>query len=262
MSENRWADLARRSSAGVVMVLLGLVAVWFGGLLFHALVALVCLVMVWELVTMMDKRPERSSLVLAAVTGVSVMGAVYLPVGLGLPLLLLPSLAGLGRMERGGVVYAVFTAMIMLAGYGIIALRDDVGLLWMFWLALVVIATDVLGYFAGRMIGGPKFWPRVSPSKTWAGTIAGWVGAALVGLAFSGLPGAGFGLIGVSVAASMASQIGDIAESAIKRRAGVKDSSSLIPGHGGMMDRFDGMLGAAVFLVIAAQMTGVPPSGF
>ena len=92
MSENRWADLARRSSAGVVMVLLGLVAVWFGGLLFHALVALVCLVMVWELVTMMDKRPERSSLVLAAVTGVSVMGAVYLPVGLGLPLLLLPSL--------------------------------------------------------------------------------------------------------------------------------------------------------------------------
>ncbi len=262
MSENRWADLARRSWAGILMVVVGLATVWLGGLLFHLTVALICLLMVWELVGMMDKRPERSSLVLALVTGVSLMAAVHLPAGIGLPFLLLPALAGLGRMERGGVTYAVFTAMIMLAGYGMIALRDDMGLLWMLWLVLVVIATDVLGYFAGRQIGGPKLWPRVSPSKTWAGTSAGWVGAAVVGLAFSGMAGAGIGLMGVSVAVSMASQIGDIAESAIKRRAGVKDSSNLIPGHGGLMDRFDGMLGAAVFLVIAAQVAGVPPQGF
>jgi phosphatidate cytidylyltransferase len=76
---------------------------------------------------------------------------------------------------------------------------------------------------------------------------------------FAGVTSAGLGLIGVSIAVSMASQIGDIAESAIKRRAGVKDSSHLIPGHGGLLDRFDGMLGAAVFIVIVGQLVGFPP---
>jgi phosphatidate cytidylyltransferase len=78
-------------------------------------------------------------------------------------------------------------------------------------------------------------------------------------LLFASATRAGIGLIGVSIAVSMASQIGDIAESAIKRRAGVKDSSQLIPGHGGLLDRFDGMLGAALFIVIAGQLIGFPP---
>jgi phosphatidate cytidylyltransferase len=109
------------------------------------------------------------------------------------------------------------------------------------------------------MIGGPKLWPRVSPKKTWSGTVAGWVGATVVAILFAGATNAGFGLIGVSIAVSMASQIGDIAESAIKRRSGVKDSSNLIPGHGGLLDRFDGMLGAAVFIVIAGPLIAFPP---
>ena len=88
---------------------------------------------------------------------------------------------------------------------------------------MVVVVTDVVGYFAGRLIGGPKFWPRVSPKKTWAGTMAGWIGAGIVGAAFAASLDASFQLIGISIAISMAGQIGDVAESALKRRMGVKD---------------------------------------
>jgi phosphatidate cytidylyltransferase len=129
----------------------------------------------------------------------------------------------------------------------------------MAWLLFVVIVTDVAGYFAGRMLGGPKFWPRVSPKKTWSGTIAGWIGAALVGWIFGALYNGGPYVIYISVAVALGSQLGDIAESAIKRHVGVKDSSSLIPGHGGLLDRFDGMLGAALLLIIIEMFVNFPP---
>ena len=119
------------------------------------------------------------------------------------------------------------------------------------WLIAVVVATDVAGCFVGKTIGGPKFWPRVSPKKTWSGTAGGWAAAACVGIAFATHAGFGFAFVVVSVLASMASQIGDIIESAVKRKFGVKDSSNLIPGHGGFLDRFDGMMGAALFVLIA-----------
>ena len=149
--------------------------------------------------------------------------------------------------------------MILLAGFGLVQIRDDMGFGWLMWLVLVVVTTDVVGYFAGRAIGGPKFWPRVSPKKTWSGTAAGWVGAAIIGALFSFNAGIGLQLIGISIAVSMASQMGDMAESGMKRRLGVKDSSTLIPGHGGLLDRFDGMLGASVFLLIIGQFIGFPP---
>ena len=258
MSSANWDDLLPRLASGVAMVALGMGSVWLGGYWFHALTVLVCGVMVWELVAMLDDQRTAAPVVLGLVAGSALLLAIEVPISFGLPLLLLPSMVGIGRMSRGGVTYAVFTAFIMLAGYGLMALRDDFGLTWMAWLVAVVVVTDVAGYFAGRLIGGPKFWPRVSPKKTWSGTAAGWVGAGAVGLAFAALTPAGTGLIGISVAVSMASQIGDIAESAIKRRAGVKDSSHLIPGHGGLLDRFDGMLGAALFIVIVGQLVGLP----
>ena len=119
------------------------------------------------------------------------------------------------------------------------------------WLVGIVVVTDVAGYFAGRRLGGPKFWPRVSPKKTWSGTAAGWVGAGIVGGLFAINSGVWVAVFLASIFLSFASQMGDIAESAIKRKMGVKDSSALIPGHGGVLDRFDGMLGASVgFLVI------------
>jgi phosphatidate cytidylyltransferase len=130
------------------------------------------------------------------------------------------------------------------------------GASWLLWLIGVVVATDVAGYFAGKMIGGPKLWPRVSPKKTWSGSSAGWIAAAIVGAFFSEASGLGVGAIVLSVVMSMASQAGDIAESALKRKTGVKDSSALIPGHGGLFDRFDGMLGAAAAFLIFVTFLG------
>ena len=184
-----------------------------------------------------------------------------LPVAVALPMVLLPALAGLAVLPTNRRVFAGYASFTVVAGYGLWHVRADLGpqgFQAMLWLALVVVATDVAGYFAGRLIGGPKFWPRVSPSKTWAGTVAGWIGAAAVGLGFAA-PGAALALAGVSVAVAMASQIGDAAESAIKRRVGVKDASRLIPGHGGVMDRFDGMLGAAVMFLVAERAVDLPP---
>ena len=259
MSSGKWDDLAPRLFSAVAMVGVGALGVWLGGLWFHGLISCIVGLMVWELVKMLDTARSKSALVLAIASGAAAMVAIEVPPALALPLLLAPSMLGLGRMEQGGVTFAVFTALIMLAGYGLMALRDDFGLTWMVWLLLVVVVTDIAGYFVGRIFGGPKLWPRVSPKKTWSGTVAGWAGSAGIALVFAKSTQAGLGLVGVSIAVSMASQIGDIAESAIKRRTGVKDSSNLIPGHGGLLDRFDGMLGAAIFIVIAGQLIGFPP---
>ena len=166
---------------------------------------------------------------------------------------------GANEVARERLAFAIFTVLIVLAGYGLIHLRHDIGTIWLVWLVLIVVGTDVFGYFAGRLIGGPKFWPRISPKKTWAGTVAGWIGAAVIGLAYVKLAGAGPQFIGVSIATSMAAQMGDIAESALKRHVGVKDSSNLIPGHGGFFDRFDGVLGAAIFLLLIERVSGFPP---
>ncbi|MEM9970729.1 MAG: phosphatidate cytidylyltransferase, partial [Pseudomonadota bacterium] len=105
----------------------------------------------------------------------------------------------------------------------------------------------------------PKFWPKVSPKKTWSGTIAGWLGAALVAVFYIWQGASGPELIGISIAIAIAGQLGDVAESALKRRMDVKDSSSILPGHGGMFDRFDSMLGASIFLLLVEQIIDFPP---
>lgn len=255
----KWSDLAVRMSSGALMVLIGLLGVWAGGNWFNLMIALICGAMVWELVRMVAPLNPAVAVQLGLMSGVATGVSNYLPVGFALPILLAPALVGFGQLRENRVVFMVFTGLVTLAGFGMMRVRSELGFDWMLWLVLVVVATDVVGYFAGRMIGGPKFWPRVSPKKTWAGTGFGWIGAAIVGLVFAVSSGAGMQLVGVSIAVSMASQMGDIAESAIKRRMGVKDSSALIPGHGGLLDRFDGMLGASVFLLIIGPLLGVPP---
>ncbi|WP_299150025.1 phosphatidate cytidylyltransferase [uncultured Tateyamaria sp.] len=257
MSE-KWSDLAVRMGSGLVMVLIGIWGIWVGGDVFHVLVAAICGLMVWELVRMIAPTSVGSAVQLGGVAAIAVLLAVYLPTGFALPLLLAPAMVGFGQLDKNRVTYMTFTVLVLMAGFGMMNVRDDLGFGWMVWLVLVVVITDVVGYFAGRLIGGPKFWPRVSPKKTWAGTVAGWIGAGVVGAVFAINTDATLQLIGVSIAVSMASQMGDIAESAIKRRMGVKDSSALIPGHGGVLDRFDGMLGASVFLLMLGQVAGFP----
>ena len=257
--EAKWADLAVRFGSALVMVLVGLGGVALGGHVFHVLVALVCGLMVWELLRMLAPRNAPLALQMGALCGLCLFAAIYLPVGFALPVLLAPVMIGFGQLVQHRSVFMPFAVLVQLAGFGMMSVRDDFGFGWMLWLVAVVVVTDVVGYFAGRFVGGPKFWPRVSPKKTWSGTAAGWIGAAIVGWVWAVQMGVSSDLIGISVAVSMASQMGDISESAIKRQMGIKDSSALIPGHGGVLDRFDGMLGASVFLLIVGQVVGFPP---
>lgn len=253
----QWGDLRTRLLSGSTVAVVGLTLMWLGGIWFQALCALAAGVMIWELARMLGGG--GASLPLAGLSGAVVFAAGFLPAGFVLPLLLLPALAGLPRLGMNRAIYAGFAVMIVLAAFGLIALRDDHGFIWLAWLVLIVTASDVFGYFAGRSIGGPKFWPRVSPKKTWSGTVAGWIGGALVGWGFMSATEAGPEIIAISVAVAMAGQLGDVAESAVKRKTGIKDSSNLIPGHGGLFDRFDALLGASVFLLIVGQVIDFPP---
>lgn len=259
-SSEQWSDLAARMGSGAAMVVVGLTGIFMGGHVFHVMVAIICALMAWELVGMLNPDRPNAKVQMGLLVGFATLAAMYLPLGFAMPLLLAPALVGFGQLEKNRTIFMCFTVMIMLAGFGMVQVRDGYGFGWMMWLVLVVVVTDVVGYFAGRAIGGPKFWPRVSPKKTWSGTAAGWVGAAIVGLIFSINTGVSLQLVGVSVAVSMASQMGDMAESGMKRRTGVKDSSNLIPGHGGLLDRFDGMLGAALFLLIIGQFLTITPT--
>lgn len=258
-SNSNWSDLGPRAISAFAMVVIGAIGIWIGGHVFHVLVMAICALMVWELVGILRPNAPDYQLMFGAVTAIALLGAMYLPVGFALPLLLAPAMLGFGLMEKNRTVYMSFTVMIILAGFGMVQVRDEMGFGWLMWLVLVVVTTDIFGYFAGKIFGGPKFWPAVSPKKTWSGTVAGWIGAGIIGALFSVNTGVGAQLIGISIAISMASQMGDIAESGMKRKFGVKDSSDLIPGHGGLMDRFDGMLGASLFLLIVGQFIGFPP---
>jgi phosphatidate cytidylyltransferase len=122
---------------------------------------------------------------------------------------------------------------------------------------LVVWASDIGGYFAGRGIGGPKLWPQVSPNKTWAGAIGGFVASLAVAGVFAALnQGKTLPLLLVAAVLSVASQLGDLFESAVKRRFGVKDSSHIIPGHGGLMDRLDGLVAAMLLAAVFGFLRG------
>ena len=125
------------------------------------------------------------------------------------------------------------------------------------FILLVVWVTDIGGYFAGRGIGGPKLWPRVSPKKTWAGAIGGFAASLAVSAGFVAF---GLGktgpLLALGAILSVASQLGDLFESAVKRRFGVKDSSNIIPGHGGLLDRLDGFVAAVVMVAIFGVLRG------
>ncbi len=259
-STGKFQDLLPRVASAIVMGLVGLGAIWAGGWWLLVLVSVSIGVMIGELYAILTPAPQRRhGWLLGGMAGAAVLLSGVLPVGLVLPFALLPSVAGLGLLVRNRSLFAGYGALIVLSGFGLYHAREEFGLIWLLWLVCVVIATDIFGYFAGRVFGGPKFWPRVSPKKTWSGTVAGWIAAAVVGGVVMALTGAGAELLGLSVALSMASQLGDITESALKRKAGVKDASNLIPGHGGLLDRFDGLLGAIILLLLVERIVDFPP---
>jgi len=250
-----WSDLRTRGLSAVVMIAVGGVVIWLGGWPMLALGAVIVGMMVWELTRMIDAAQAQSARI-AGLLGAGVFVALStVPLGpLWWPVALLVPVALAGMASRLKPAAFLYSLAVMLAVGQILALRETGGIAHLLWVVLVVVASDIMGYFAGRMLGGPKFWPKISPKKTWSGTVAGWVGAGVVGLVFVPVLGASLWLVPVSVVMAFAAQMGDIAESAIKRRAGIKDSSNLIPGHGGLMDRFDGFVGAGACLFIASAL--------
>ncbi|MEM7709462.1 MAG: phosphatidate cytidylyltransferase [Pseudomonadota bacterium] len=254
----RFQDLAPRLTTAVFLLLIGGAAIWLGGIWFSALISLCVGLMLWELSTMVRTGPKRARL-MGVMGGGGLFVANLLPIGFGLPLLMLVPMVAVAFIRAHRRIVVMFSVAIVLAGLSLTNHLTQFGLTWMLWLIAVVVMSDVAGYFAGRMLGGPKFWPRVSPKKTWSGTIAGWVGAALVGVIWVLWQDAGWETVGISVALAMMAQMGDIAESAVKRRMDVKDSSNLLPGHGGLFDRFDAMLGAALMLLVIESLSEFPP---
>ncbi len=249
----RRSDLATRALAGVVMIAVALVALWAGGIAFWLLASAAALLMLAEWAGLMRASRMRITVALAAL-GFVLLVASPLADGIGeralaLLIALAIAVAAIGRSGRlgAGLVYAGLPTL------GLLFLRDQPhGLALTLWTLAVVWATDIGAYFSGRAIGGPKLAPALSPNKTWAGLGGGMVAALLIGFVIAALfhlPAA-LRLLGAPMA--VLAQMGDLFESWLKRRAGVKDSGRLLPGHGGALDRLDGVVPVATLVGLLA----------
>ncbi|GGL77673.1 phosphatidate cytidylyltransferase [Wenxinia marina] len=259
----RWSDLSPRLISGAILGAVGLAAIVMGGAWFQMLAVFAAAVMVWELWMMIEPGRPTSGMLMAALVASVMSGMMTFDDPSALLFFLVAPVIGTIAIRRERLTFFVFALGIQIAGWGLVMFRDGFGFTWLVWMVLIIMVTDVFGYFAGRTFGGPKFWPRVSPKKTWSGTVAGWVAAAIVGALFDWYyVRTGPAIIPLSVLLSFSGQMGDIAESALKRRMGVKDSSTLIPGHGGLFDRFDALLGASLFLLFVTALIDVPGVSF
>ncbi|MEM9048184.1 MAG: phosphatidate cytidylyltransferase [Pseudomonadota bacterium] len=249
-TRGRFEDLLTRSLTGLALGAVTLAAAAVGGVLNAALFGIAAAAMVWELARITGTRIGLPVffLIAAALVSVLMTQAILLRYGM-LVLLLGAGLAVAAGLRRDPWLMTGY-AWIGLAMCCVEGLRDDpvYGFEAVLWLFLTVIASDVGGYFGGRLIGGPKLWPRLSPKKTWAGSLAGMALAALVGAAFSRMTTGTLvqEVVPVSALVAFVAQLGDLGESALKRRFGAKDSSGLLPGHGGVLDRLDGLMAAAI----------------
>ncbi len=255
-SGQKWNDLKARAVTGLLLALVAGFVVWIGGVWFLALVVVATFAMIWELsrITGATRGPLPVMFGAAGALAITVF-SLFPEADVKWAVFAITVVFGVAstRLTVSGILY--ITA-IMLTGIILLSLRYAEGSLWIAWLVLVVVASDIAGYLAGRALGGPKFWPRISPKKTWSGTIAGWIAAACVGAVMASVLHVGNELILISALLAFAGQMGDIAESALKRQAGIKDSSNLLPGHGGVLDRLDALIGAAIGMLIIMAVYG------
>lgn len=258
---DRWVDLKPRVLSAAVMLAVGAVEIWLGGWWFLILITLLTSVMIWELARLTDAKNPQIALAVAALAALCLLADEGWPSVSAWIVFPLVPLAFMITPRLQQKAAAAISVAVLVSGHGLFVLRDEAGTAAFLWLLGVVIVSDVMGYFAGRILGGPKFWPAISPKKTWSGTIAGWIGAAILGLGFV-LAGYGsFWLVLLSPLVAFAGQMGDIVESWLKRRVGAKDSSSLIPGHGGVLDRFDALTGAMVLVMLLTRVFDLPIGG-
>ena len=259
---SRGADeLLTRITAGIVMAAIACAAAYYGSWPFRLLVVSAAAVMLVEWCDM-HKLSRRW-----AVAGAILLVAVLLG---GIQYLypdaaqsaddaldvedFMPALTAFAVLAVLGILFGAAARRVS-AGWGFVYLAIPafalmvlswayVGLV--FWVMVATWATDIFAYFAGRAIGGPKLAPRISPNKTWAGLIGGMIGAGLAGWGVAYLFDLGMPFVWLGAPMAVAAQAGDLYESWVKRRAGVKDSGTLLPGHGGVLDRLDGLLAVSI----------------
>jgi phosphatidate cytidylyltransferase len=248
---NSSGELGKRVVSGAVMAAAALGTAWLGGVLFLLVWTAAAFIVFWEWTGIIKSAPR--SLLIAI--GTSAIAGAAISLFMGAPAIaLICAVIGAGVAAASAQPGRVWAAAGVLYAAAVVVpvamLRDApaLGFAAVLWLFAVVWAEDIVAYFAGKMIGGPKLAPRISPKKTWSGAIGGTVASVVAGCAVV----YGFGItvrpahVVLAIAVSIAAQCGDLLESWIKRRLGVKDSSGLIPGHGGAMDRLDGFIIASL----------------
>ncbi|PBB80999.1 phosphatidate cytidylyltransferase [Mesorhizobium sp. WSM3879] len=252
------SNLQQRVISAIVMAAATLALTWLGGLPFRLFCAAIAALIFYEWTRMSRAEngatlgflPEVLILVFigALVAGLPALWLLLLVAAITGIVAVAARLRGAVQWEASGLAYA------SLSGLSLAYLRGDShsGLIAILFLFAVVWATDIAAYFVGRRVGGPKLAPSISPGKTQSGALGGAVGGIAAGLVLAIAAGAGnLTMLGlVALALSIVSQIGDLFESWVKRRHGCKDSSNLIPGHGGVMDRVDGLVAAAFALYV------------
>lgn len=260
------SGLKMRVLSALVLIPIAVAAVWLGGVTFHALLAVGGLLILIEWMTL-ARVPQPLVIGVGALWVVlfAVLPAVVGDFDPAIGLIVVLATAGL--LVAVGLVLS--HAAVRWIGYGVayvglpvlalVWLRGlDDGLALVAWVFLLVWATDIGGYFAGRAIGGPKLAPRLSPNKTWAGLVGGMALAAVAGAAVAAVTDLADVAVLAAASAVLAvwEQVGDILESAVKRHFGAKDSGRLIPGHGGIMDRVDGLIFVAPAVALGLVALG------
>lgn len=258
------SELRLRIMSAIVMAIVALATLIWGGWVFAIVWTVVALAVFWEWIAMsgVAARTVRLGTGLAAIVviGTSLaLGHVALAMLALVTGALVQLLTGKGRDDRMWALAGFLYAAVLLIALILVRSEPVIGLAAIAWMFAVVWSTDIVAYFTGRALGGPKLWPSISPKKTWSGFWGGLVAGTLAGLAVSEVaqlwsvpvPMGPLGIIMLSAAASILGQGGDLAESAMKRHFGVKDSGALIPGHGGFMDRVDAFWAVAVLGLLA-----------
>jgi phosphatidate cytidylyltransferase len=241
------SELTLRVVAGLALIAVAAVALVLGGMAFWLLAAVLALFMMAEWADLAKVPPKTKRLA---------QYALFVPVAIVSPLAAGPDFFALGLLIGAAFFTVIVTRLPVLAlgtlycglpVFALLLIRETPhnGIVFAFWALALVWVTDIGAYFAGRAIGGPKLAPAISPNKTWAGLIGGVVAAGLLGVGMHYAYGLPLRLALASPALAVVAQAGDLFESWLKRRAGVKDSGNILPGHGGVLDRLDGLVPVA-----------------